>query len=413
MVFNAPAPSGSSGPKAPQLTSKDLLQQFWMDAYGKEVQTAATYSYTWLADQFGHICIGILAEFLTTLVSGIVIVLFGWQPELKYDTGLWPGLVLALAGPAVWEWSAYTSSVKQATGSFPLDRALLRDNAIVATAYMWLGVLLGFAFHLTALVAVAISAAVVVIAILLAPRWLRQKIIWQKAAIPYLFRLADAAPTIDAADAAHLNEIINAAVPPATAPCQVIVGGPIGSGRTAMAAGIATEFAFKNRKVRFLSLDCLLEFAAHTTATSFPDDPGPTTISYWPWSEAEVVIVDGVGPVIAADVPNRAANIDRFKRLLQSELDSVAGVLKQCHTIWVLGDLRPPPPTGELSGVLEDFAQAVTACCESAQAPLVIELDDAPPRLSQKGGLLRIERTGPQATRVKRVWRVSAPLSSQ
>jgi hypothetical protein len=38
----------ASGPTPPKLTSKDLLQQFW--AYGKEVQSAATYSYMWLAD---------------------------------------------------------------------------------------------------------------------------------------------------------------------------------------------------------------------------------------------------------------------------------------------------------------------------------------------------------------------------
>jgi len=35
----------AGGPTPPKLTSKDLLQQFWADAYGKEVQSAATYSY--------------------------------------------------------------------------------------------------------------------------------------------------------------------------------------------------------------------------------------------------------------------------------------------------------------------------------------------------------------------------------
>jgi hypothetical protein len=41
------------GPSAPQLTLKNLRDQFWADLYGKEVQTTATYSYTWVADQFG------------------------------------------------------------------------------------------------------------------------------------------------------------------------------------------------------------------------------------------------------------------------------------------------------------------------------------------------------------------------
>ena len=70
------APGDSVGPTAPKINSKELLHQFWADAYGKEVQTAATYSYTWLADQFGHICIGIIVNFFATTVSGIVMA--GW-----------------------------------------------------------------------------------------------------------------------------------------------------------------------------------------------------------------------------------------------------------------------------------------------------------------------------------------------
>jgi exonuclease III len=35
------------GPSAPELTARNLLDQFWADVYGKEVQTTATYSYTW------------------------------------------------------------------------------------------------------------------------------------------------------------------------------------------------------------------------------------------------------------------------------------------------------------------------------------------------------------------------------
>src|SRR5215468_8689835 len=89
MTAGAPLPDGV-GPSAPDLTASDLWKQFWADAYGKEVQTTATYSYTWLADQFGHICIGIIVSFFATTVSGLVIAR-GWH-DLRYDTGLWPGL---------------------------------------------------------------------------------------------------------------------------------------------------------------------------------------------------------------------------------------------------------------------------------------------------------------------------------
>src|SRR6476619_7782634 len=100
-----------------------------------------------------------------------------------------------------------------------------------------------------------------------------------------------------------------------------------------MAAGIGTEFAFKNQKVRYLSLDALLEFAVNSTKTHFPNDRGPTTISYWPWSEAQVVIIDGIGPMLAVDDPGRQPNFSRFKAMLDTNLIKVAQVLKQCHTV--------------------------------------------------------------------------------
>ena len=363
MVSRDSVPAKHAGPSAPKLTSKDLLHQFWADAYGKEVQTAATYSYTWLADQFGHVCLGIIFNFVGTALSGVVMKLLGLARHFRYDTGIWPGLVLVFIGAAVWEWSAYNSSVKQATESFPLDKKLLRANAFIAATYIWLGAVLGFAFHLALVPSVLIGAGVIVVAIALAPWWLRQKIVWQKASIPYLFRLADAARNIKEEDAKLLQGLIDAGAPPTTNPCQVVIGGPIGSGRTSMAAGIGTEFAFKQHKVRYLSLDCLLEFAANVTEHSLPDDPGPATISYWPWSQSQVVIIDGVGPLLAANEQGHEANIERFKTMLKDDLGSVASVLNRCHTIWVLGDLCPPPPRGQLGTVLSDFAKAVAGYC--------------------------------------------------
>jgi hypothetical protein len=405
---NEPAPVNLGGPIAPRLTAKDLWRQVWADAYGKEVQSAATYSYMWLADQVGHVCVGIVVDFAATAAIGSVMVFpLGWQTSFHYDAGVWPGLALTVIGVSTWEWSAYRSSVKQATGVFPLDTKLLRDNAVIAATYMSLGALLGFGFHLPRVPAILIAAVVVMLAIVLAPRWLRQKIIWQKASIPYLFRLADAAPNIERKDATLLQNLINDGAPPAKQPCQIVIGGPIGSGRTPMAAGIATEFAFKQNKVRYLSLDCLLEFAANSSGGFYPDDPGPTTISYWPWSEAQVVIIDGIGPVMSVNEPGREANFARFRAMLQNDLKSIADVLRRCHTIWILGDLCPPPPRAQLSELLADFARAVAEYCDSPHDPFVVELSSPPERLHSKGPLLPTTRSAAHIIAVRSVRQVS------
>ena len=392
----------------PKLTPKDLLRQFWADAYGKEVQTAATYSYLWLADQFGHVCIGIIVDFLATTVSGLVIVLLHPSTRLAYNTGVWPGLIITIVAVSLWEWCAYRSSVKQATGTFPLDKKLLRRNAIIAAAYMSLGGVLGFAFHASSLPqALVISAVATIVAIMLAPRWIEQKIIWQKAGIPYLFRLADAVHTIDPADALLLQTFIDRGSPVSKSEArQVIVGGPIGCGRSSMAAGIATEFAFKENKVRYLGFDALLEYAAHATDRLFPDDAGPVNISYWPWSEAQVAIIDGVGPFVAAHRVDGRADIQRFEMMLGNQLKSVAPVLSRCHSVWVVGDLTPPLPPQQFSQLLNEFAKAVAQYCSASTNPLVVELDLAPEQRPNNGAVFGSTRAPARVAAVKHIRQV-------
>ena len=145
------------------------------------------------------------------------------------------------------------------------------------------------------------------VAILLAPRWLRQKIIWQKASIPYLFRLADAAPTIgDRCQIASSHRRRCAAEHP---PCQVVIGGPIGSAELPWRRASGPSL-HSNKTKCGISVSIACSNSPRTRRhRSFPDDPGPTTISYWPWSQAQVVIIDGIGPMIAADEPGREANL--------------------------------------------------------------------------------------------------------
>jgi hypothetical protein len=367
----APVPSP---PLAPVITPAGLLAQFWKDIYGKEVQTTSTYSYTWVADQVGHVCLGILINFGLTLAAFYALPFIGI--DRSWDTIA--GLLIGSTAVSLWELSAYLSSAKEATGRFRLDGKLLRDNAAIAALYMILGVGVGFAFHQSALEGVAGFLALLAVAVICAPPWLREKIIWQKAALPYLFRLANAQQTIGVEAAQQLQDLIDKGAPPATRPCQVIIGGPIGSGRTAIAAGIGTEFAFKKSAVRYLSLAALLEFAARSSNSHFVDDTGPVNIEYWRWSEAQVVIIDDIGPLTAAQEKEQHANLEKFRGLLDNELAAVRCVLARCHTVWVVGDLCPDGEAATLGHSLDQFARAIAEFCGAQQHALVVELSEKP-----------------------------------
>jgi hypothetical protein len=223
-------------------------------------------------------------------------------------------------------------------------------------------------------VCMQILAAVValILGLALAPPWVRQKMIWQKGSLPYLFRLADLQRTLGMRKARELQKLIDAGAPPTCdAPRHIVIGGPIGSGRTDIAAGIGTEFAFNKATVRYLSLGALLEFAAQVP---LGDDSGPDNLDYWPWYNAQVLIIDDIGPVIAASDASGDADVARFEQLLKFNLAPVLDLLGKRHTVWVFGDLQGSKNTSTNGTTLDDLARMIVKYCKSTEQALVIEL---------------------------------------
>lgn len=354
-------------PTQPNITPQVLLKQFWLDIYGKEVQSTPTYSYVWMADQMGHICLGLL-------IASILIPVAQKFAGLSLPDARLVAFFVTAAIVSFWEFNAYRTDVKKATGLFPLGQKLLRDNAIIAAGYMVIGAAAAVAFRQdTFVMGALILVALIVLSIVLAPRWLRQKIVWQRAGLLYLFRLADSKETILKPAAQALQALVTAATPPETGAeaRQVVLAGPIGSGRTSLAAGIGTEFAFRGRMVRYLGFDELLEFATGSTLTGsspvIADDSGPANVGYWPWCEAQVLIVDDVGPVIGR--PDGTIDFTRFAAVLAGPLSKLATALSTRHTVWVLGDLQGVDATA----TLDKAATMLSQFCSGAN-PLAILL---------------------------------------
>jgi hypothetical protein len=366
------------GPKPANITLDDLWRQVRVDIAGKEVQVAETTSHAWLANQLGHITLGIL------LASGLALILQWWPRVSGIENAV--GSLIAAALVIGWEVRAYWIAVGEAGGPFLLDKKLLGRNAFVAAAYMVLGVLTAFVYREFALAATGtvwwfgctrlvwayiFFGALTAIGILLAKPWLRQKIIWQKAALPYLFRLSTAKRTMQDADTPkRLQELIDDELPPTNKkPRQVVIAGPIGSGRTSMAIGIGSEFAFKGATVRYLSAGNLAEFAARRPEVG--DDTGPTNIGYWPWSQAQVLVIDDIAPMLGD-------NIGQLQEILDGKFGRIREVLTKCHTVWVVGSLQ----NGLDADATEKFAHAIGRLCDGQQNVLLLELDQDPEAVS-------------------------------
>ena len=364
------APKGVK-PTPPGVTTGFLLVQFWRDIFGKEVQSAATYSYLWMADQMGHVALGIILHFALTFVLQYV---FGITDT--WASGI--ALVGIVGVVAFWEYRAFTVSAAGASNNtFPLDRTLLRDNAVIATAYMVFGVLGGYAFHLPGWWGAAVFIVALLLCVVCAPYWLRQKIIWQKAALPYLSRLADLYAPVPEGQARQIQNLIDSN--PGTPPWrQIIIAGAVGSGRTPMVTGLGTDLAFRGYKVRYISFDDLLE-VDDQCLPGLPFPPvgswGPKNIFYWPWFESQVLLIDNVSPAVGAGMRHRSA--PELGSALNQSLSLIREHLCNRHTVWVFG-LDDPLNEEASQKRVDDYALNIRAFCKGEEEPIIVRLPPPP-----------------------------------
>lgn len=372
-------------PTPPDIPTRFLPVQFWRDIFGKEVQSAATYSYLWMADQMGHVAIGILLQF----VLAYLLLVGGGAVGITFvsDYAGWIAVVGITGIVGFWEFRAFSvSKAKAATtsGFFPLDQELLKKNALIATGYMVFGVIVGFGLYEGAPYGPILFVVMVVVSILCAPFWLRQKITWQKASMPYLSRLADIQfETTDPAKITELKavsgkiqEMIDKG-PIATGPNQIVLAGPVGSGRTPLAAGIGTEFCFKDHKVRYLPFNSLLEIADQRSDRPDGKFPpigswGPKNIFYWPWFEAEVLIIDDISPIIGAAMRD---DDKAFKAILETGLAPIKDLLSNRVTVWVFGEDSDDLKLKIVQchqGLVETYCRNIQEFCGSPDKPPMV-----------------------------------------
>ncbi|MBM3620801.1 MAG: AAA family ATPase [Alphaproteobacteria bacterium] len=218
-------------------------------------------------------------------------------------------------------------------------------------AKTWTCVVLGVDMTITLvlLTRIAIVVGVTILAMSGVLWWVRQKIVWQKAALPYLSRLSrveveftpDApdqpGPMIEAYAAGALDVDGKATERP------LLLLGPLGVGKTGLAAAIGTEAAFAGAKVRYVSFSKLAQSAlaqrrAHDRAQAIDAaDAGPPNILYWQWRRAQLVIVDDIRPGLGE---RDYVTLQEFReRFAEDRKLGAAGLrtLLRRRSVWAIG----------------------------------------------------------------------------
>ena len=327
----------------------EVATQFWRDFLDKEVQSAATYTYLWLADQMGHIALGLLIAFTLSWVFQFDFVMQWTEWMVVSIPGVGPRnvgpLVASVIGVVAWEWNSFRVFKKNANRVFKLDAALLRLNAITAAFYLALGCILGFTLQIDPDLGALATLISLFVALGIAVPWVRQKMVWQKAGLPFLARLshidverksplATKATDIDGL-IAKLGRGERDSVPKV-----VILTGPLGAGKTTLACAIGTECAFKRIKVRYTTFDKLGQLIAADRADQGKqhDDLGPENIVYWPWRESEVLIIDDIDSGFQNQPYLRP---DEFGAILNNDFIGAARCIADRMTVWVFGEKEP------------------------------------------------------------------------
>lgn len=321
------------------------------DLFGSDVYVNYTAVYTWNSNQMAHAMMGFAGTSL--LIGGFA----------ELGAGPWWGLLFAII-PALKDITDYGVDLKRAGHIFRTTddhvRELRQDG--LTDNWFWNAGTLFAVFLAVAmrdggwgtiiLLVIAVVWALIGI-LLIAPKFVGQKRLFDVSALPYFFRLPNFAgnplAVIRVGETDEQREEDRAAAVKAVedftyergdAPNHLMLFGPPRCRKTTLASAIGSGLTVRDRKVRYIPLSTLVD----ELGTPPPSDRADTEPV--PPQTADMVIVDDVDADIPEGLAARLA--DRRSVWVAADPDEAAGVrrrlrddLKQDVVAIELGQPRP------------------------------------------------------------------------
>ena len=343
-----------------------VLAQAGRDLYGtKDVQDAITASYVWLADQIGHLALGLIPTLLycwafagawtCLLAKGHAL------NDLWRVTGLIVGSALLFLYWVKKERTDYNDCWNRRGKQFPFDSSDIWWNVKTALFYIGCGSVFAVCAFFGVWWLLAGFAVLIWPALRIAFWWLKRKLAFQQAGLPFLFRLANFRFALSPQNLGTVGAIANLKerevsfyqvcfgadeiAPNAPSIRHVLLTGPLGSGKTTLAVGTGTEFAFALGIGRYLTAAKLIQSIADTKDA--PDDQmelddGRTL---WPLRQSDLLIVDDLDAGVSVE-GGAALHLVRpgdFCNALGGGGASTLKWLGARRSIWVIGDKTLAP----------------------------------------------------------------------
>jgi len=319
-----------------RITGRQVLQQLKADLIGKDSYRGVTLSYSWLANQFGHISLG----FIPTIILNIILSRNErvWSPSILAPliiSGTWLLFeTYNFLGPLLLQKHS-RSKVLYVPGksnyTFQPDWKNIAYDTITDLSFFWFGAF--FAATLCVYTPLKLIIMLVIAIALIKPciYWYPTKIYLQAAQYPYELRLAQWDMAISADDKHTVMEFLKAGEGH-----HLLVFGGKDCGKTSLAVGIATEQSIYHHTAVYITAMKLYNQFFDDPKLTLTDDGG-----YWSWRDNEILVIDDINP--GDPIHPDLVSAEQFQHYLDTFSSNPENrkAISRLKVLWVMGSDDP------------------------------------------------------------------------
>lgn len=321
-----------------KITTKDVLNQFKADLIGKDSYRGVTLTYSWLANQFGHISLGFIPTTILFFIlnknndpedAGIraaTYVTLGWVCFELYN----------FLGPLLFKKKSASKLVYVSGSAYQFQPAwwnIAYDtftdlNFFAFGSFLCARILVGFHGGYTS----TINSILIPLSISIFVNgryWFLTKMYQQAAQFPFQYRLSQFDLPINDTSKKSIEDWLAKNL----SGQHLLIFGGVNSGKTSLSVGLANEKSIKHIPVFYTTANKLISLFFLNT----PVDP---TITYpWHWNNCSYLVVDDIDPgdPVKEDIIS-ANNFLEFMDTYTNANEGNRASIRNCSLIWVLGN---------------------------------------------------------------------------
>ena len=312
------------------ITGKDILRQLKEDLIGKDSFRGVTFTYSWLANQFGHFSLGFICTLFVHAIlrrqtdsyepasrAAWYVALFWFVFELYNFLGP------LLANRVSRSKRLFIPSKKKYV--FQPDWLNIGFDTATDLGFFWFGAISARLYADPVYGKWLIILGMFMILLIPGRYWYVTKMYLQAAGYPFQCRISQWTFAISEDD----KRLVDNFLTPSPARQHLLIFGEMGNGKTDLGVGIATEYSIHHKTCFYVTSMKLYSMFPERMATSFTNIK-----NLWTWRQASLLVIDDINPGGQID---DLIDPNRFLALLDA-IPTNRNTLVNKDVIWVLGN---------------------------------------------------------------------------